>query len=471
MNSVTEFYRTLSNDLQKLMDDVNESKIVNIKVGKYPHVEDFRAHSNILMVRSPYFKDKLSRQAIIDSVDENNMIVDVIQEIDAESFPIILRYIHTGVADLSTFDAQGLLNMLVSANILQLEELTYHLQDYLINKYSNWIQQNYVQVLSKIPENQDNFSKILLYCFEKIGENPMSLFSLNEFTELDNEMFYTILEQETLQCEEVNIWEALIKWCLAQSPILKSKSDDIFNTTKWNEEEFATLKKIIDKFIPSIHFFEISSSDFYSKIRPYRKILSPDTFEEILAYHMKESKRKSIKLWPRLSKIDSEIIKSKQATSISNLIGNHYSSQNKKISFSLLYRASRDGFNPGIFRNQCNDQGASLAIIKINGGKVIGGYNPLGWMKFDPKDKNDYSKSFLFSFDSNLDIRSVKSVSVKNPNSAFNNQNQHALHFGTSDLIINGKTGTCTVKDFQNPIVNNQNFNVENIEVFAVRMK
>jgi hypothetical protein len=361
--------------------------------------------------------------------------------------------------------------MLIGVNILQLEELSYHLQDYLINKYSNWIHKNYVQVLSKISENQDKFAKITFYCFEKIGENPKSLFSLDDFIKLDKDIFYTIMDQETLQCDEVIIWEALIKWSIAQLPNLKEKSNDIFNTSKWNEEDFANLKKIVDKFIPCIHFFEISSSDFYGKIRPYRKILSPETYEEILAYHMKESKRKSIKLWPRLGKIDSEIIKSKQATSLSNLIGNHYYLQNKKISFSLLYRARKDGFNPGIFRNQCNDQGSSLALIKLDNGKVIGGYNPLGWMKIDPKDKNEYSKSFLFSFEPNLDIRSMKSVSVKNPKFAFNNQSQQALHFGTTDLIINGKTGTCTVKDFQNPIVNTQNFNIVNIEVFAVRIK
>ncbi|CAB4410386.1 unnamed protein product [Rhizophagus irregularis] len=326
-------------------------------------------------------KDKLSTQAIIDSVDENNMIVDIIQEIDAESFPVILRYHLYWVADLSTLDAQ-------------------------------------------------------------------------DFTKLNDDIFYIILDQETLQCDEVIVWEALIKWSIDQSPNIKenSNNDDIFNTSNWNDETFDKLKNIVDKFIPCIHFFEISS--------------------KILAYHMKETKRKSTKLWPRLGKIDSEIIKSKQATSITNLIGNHYSLQNKKkISFSLLYRANRDGFNPGIFRNQCNDQGSSLALIKLDNGKVIGGYNPLGWMKIDPKDKNDYSKSFLFSFDPNLDIRSMKCISVKTPIFAFNNQNQQALHFGTSDLIINGKTGTCIVKDFQNPIVNTRNFNIDNIEVFAVRMK
>ncbi|PKC59132.1 hypothetical protein RhiirA1_445538 [Rhizophagus irregularis] len=115
-------------------------------------------------------------------------------------------------------------------------------------------------------------------------------------------------------------------------------------------------------------------------------------------------------------------------------------------SFPVILRANRDGFNPGIFRNQCNDQGSSLALIKLDNGKVIGGYNP-------------------------LDIRSMKCISVKTPIFAFNNQNQQALHFGTSDLIINGKTGTCIVKDFQNPIINTRNFNIDNIEVFAVRMK
>jgi len=177
---------------------------------------------------------------------------------------------------------------------------------------------------------------------------------------------------------------------IAQSPTLSKKpAANTFDTSDWTEEEFVILKGIVEPFLSHIHFFEISSSDFYSKIRPFRPILSPETYDEILGYHMKESKRKSIKLWPRLGKIDSVIIKSKQATAISNLIENHESLQSgsKKCSFSLLYRASKDGFNSGIFRNQCNDQGASLALIKLNDGKIIGGYNPLGWKKVDPQYK------------------------------------------------------------------------------------
>ncbi|CAI2163657.1 19532_t:CDS:2, partial [Funneliformis geosporum] len=417
MNIITNFYQTLSNDLEKLISNVYESKVVNIKVGNYPSENTFQAHSNILIVRSPFFRDTLLRQNV---VGKNNLIDVKIREIDFQTFPIILQYIYTGVVDLSNVVEKGLLDLLIGATLLQLEELSYHLQDYLITKHSTW------------------------------------------------DILFAILDQETLQCEELIIWEALIKWGIEQSPTISQKpAATSFDTNDWTDEEFIILKGIIEKFIPCIHFFEISSSDFYNKIRPFRPTLAPDLFDEVLGYHMKEKKPK---LWPRLGKVDSVIIKSKQATAISNLIKNYeLSSQNsiKKCSLSLLYRADRDGFHSGIFRNQCNDQGPSLALIKLRNGKIVGGYNPLGWMKVDPDDRKDYSKSFLFSFEPSLEVRSLKSVGVKNPTLAFDNQSQQALHFGTTDLIINGQNGSCVVRDFQSPIISSRSFAVENVEVFA----
>ncbi|CAG8638310.1 2240_t:CDS:2 [Funneliformis mosseae] len=373
------------------------------------------------------------------------------------------------IVNLSNVTEQGkeVLDMLLGATLLQLEELSYHLQDYLISKYSDWVRQNYYQILTKTFEKRERYVKLWDYCMQGICEDPKALFSSEEFIKLDKDILFAILNQETLQCEELIIWEALIKWGIAQSPTISKKtSATSFDTTDWTDEEFITLKGIIEKFIPCIHFFEISSNDFYNKVRPFRQTLTPELFDEVLGYHMKEKKPK---LWPRLGKVDSVIIKSKQATAISNLIKNYeLSSQSgtKKCSLSLLYRADRDGFNSGIFRNQCNDQGASLALIKLSNGKIVGGYNPLGWMKVDPKDRTDYSKSFLFSFEPNLEVRSLKSVGVKNPSLAFDNQTQ-ALHFGTTDLIINGQNGSCVARDFQSPIVNTRSFTVENIEVFA----
>ncbi|CAI2162705.1 12208_t:CDS:2 [Funneliformis geosporum] len=466
MNIITNFYQTLSNDLEKLISNVYESKVVNIKVGNYPSENTFQAHSNILIVRSPFFRDTLLRQNV---VGKNNLIDVKIREIDFQTFPIILQYIYTGVVDLSNVVEKGLLDLLIGATLLQLEELSYHLQDYLITKHSTWVKQNYDQILTKTFKKRDGYVKLWDYCMQGICEDPKSLFSSEEFIKLDKDILFAILDQETLQCEELIIWEALIKWGIEQSPTISQKpAATSFDTNDWTDEEFIILKGIIEKFIPCIHFFEISSSDFYNKIRPFRPTLAPDLFDEVLGYHMKEKKPK---LWPRLGKVDSVIIKSKQATAISNLIKNYeLSSQNsiKKCSLSLLYRADRDGFHSGIFRNQCNDQGPSLALIKLRNGKIVGGYNPLGWMKVDPDDRKDYSKSFLFSFEPSLEVRSLKSVGVKNPTLAFDNQSQQALHFGTTDLIINGQNGSCVVRDFQSPIISSRSFAVENVEVFAV---
>src|SRR5436190_2864595 len=102
--------------------------------------------------------------------------------------------------------------MIIGVNILRLEELNYHLQDYLIAKYPDWIQQNHVQILSRTFENKMSFAKLSNYCIEKICENPKLLFSLKDFNTLEKDIFLTILDQETLQCDELVIWETLIKW-------------------------------------------------------------------------------------------------------------------------------------------------------------------------------------------------------------------------------------------------------------------
>src|ERR1043166_182035 len=70
------------------------------------------------------------------------------------------RYIYTGVLDLSTTTGQTLLDMIIGVNILRLEELNYHLQDYLIANHSTWIKENYIQILTRISGNKTSFDKL-----------------------------------------------------------------------------------------------------------------------------------------------------------------------------------------------------------------------------------------------------------------------------------------------------------------------
>ena len=47
--------------------------------------------------------------------------------------------------------------------------------------------------------------------------------------------------------------------------------------------------------------------------------------------------------------------------------------------FKLLYRASRDGFQPASFLAKCDDQPRTLTIVKTPEGYIFGGYTSIEW--------------------------------------------------------------------------------------------
>ena len=80
---------------------------------------------------------------------------------------------------------------------------------------------------------------------------------------------------------------------------------------------------------------------------------------------------------------------------------------NKNITTKLLYRKSRDGDSYDIFHKLCDNQGATLVLIKSNEGFIIGGYTSLDWDNHSNwKKDND---TFLFSLTYNKKYRKIKS--------------------------------------------------------------
>jgi len=68
--------------------------------------------------------------------------------------------------------------------------------------------------------------------------------------------------------------------------------------------------------------------------------------------------------------------------------------------FTLLYRASRDGYDANTFHSLCDRKGPTLVVLRTVQNKVIGGYTELLWQKVD----NEYGyvpdpnkTTFLFS--------------------------------------------------------------------------
>ena len=52
---------------------------------------------------------------------------------------------------------------------------------------------------------------------------------------------------------------------------------------------------------------------------------------------------------------------------------------NKKISFKLLYRMSRDGDSIKTFHKLCDNKGPTISLYLLNDGNIVGGYTPINW--------------------------------------------------------------------------------------------
>src|SRR5204862_4472364 len=114
---------TLSNsllrDLNRLYSDASDYDVI-IQVGEGLCTEDFKAHSNILRIRSTYFNAALSSNWV---KKEGNIITFKKPNIKPSVFRIILKYIYIGTIDLNASIIENLYELLIAADEINLDEL------------------------------------------------------------------------------------------------------------------------------------------------------------------------------------------------------------------------------------------------------------------------------------------------------------------------------------------------------------
>jgi hypothetical protein len=81
------FHADLSKDLSLMLNNADDYNVV-IQAGENKNVKEFRAHSNLLRARSPYFKSALSSNEV---TKKNNMIEFKKPNINPIVFEIILK--------------------------------------------------------------------------------------------------------------------------------------------------------------------------------------------------------------------------------------------------------------------------------------------------------------------------------------------------------------------------------------------
>ncbi|CAB4399526.1 unnamed protein product [Rhizophagus irregularis] len=130
---------------------------------------------------------------------------------------MVLKYIYTGELELKKYPGEIILGLLVASDELLLGELFEHVQDYLVKKQTTWVQENFVLVLHTVFKLA-SCKRLQNYCLESICADPRPFITSENFSSLDKDILYGLLERNDLQIEEIVVWDSLIKWGIEQTP-------------------------------------------------------------------------------------------------------------------------------------------------------------------------------------------------------------------------------------------------------------
>ncbi|CAG8491228.1 4848_t:CDS:2 [Cetraspora pellucida] len=142
--------------------------------------------------------------------------------------------------------------------------------------------------------------------------------------------------------------------------------------------------------------------DLYNFCNRLIRLLSKNLQEDLLHYYLANDTPKSTTvLPPRVApiQIDSVLIGPQHTALIARWIDNEsVIKQGSKYNFLLLFRASRDGYSINALKQKCADKGSVILVLKIrDSGRLIGGYNSIGWKTEKIGPGQGASDSFVFT--------------------------------------------------------------------------
>ncbi|CAG8635679.1 11880_t:CDS:2 [Ambispora gerdemannii] len=466
---MSNFLLTFSTDICQLLTDSEEYNVL-IEAGDKSEgdFKVFYAHSIILRARCSYFKTGLSNEW---ARKEGQVTIFQKPNISPKVFNIILN----GTIALENEDIPTILNLLVAADELLINEISDFVQDHLLEHESAWLKSNLVLLWSKI-HPYSSCKKLQERCLALICKDPLVLFGSQDFLHLDESLLVPFLKLDNLQMEEVELWDFMLKWGLAKNPRIGS------DVCSWTKEDFRDMEATLRECIPLIDFEHISSRHFYDHVWPYRDLIPELTIEQIIRYNFKpEIYPQGVTLARRLQ-FDSCLIRPIHAAILASWIDRlgqrRYLHEEIPYRLQLLLRGTRDGFDSNTFHKLCDDHSRTVVIMRIKGSdEIIGGYSPTRWMTNEGYWNTE--DSFLFSFGSRGAIEDARLSRVSKSRSYYAirlNGSEHGPCFGDKDLTMRGKfdeEGSCSCQkdDYTESVTIVGSFAVNEYEVFHVVRK
>ncbi|RHZ87550.1 hypothetical protein Glove_33g16 [Diversispora epigaea] len=320
-----KFFDKLS---QNFIEFVNDKDDYDVIIEVENKKKSFTAHSNVLKYRSSYFRQELENIP----PNENNIKIITTPSISSEICDIILKYIY--------------------ANEFELTELSNKLETILIEDKASWLKTHFSLAYRTIFV-KESFKDLENFCNDIVVKYPNLIFDSSDFTSLPESALISLIKRDDLKMKEVEIWDYIIKWGISQNPTLPTNPED------WIKENFLTLKTTLQQFLPHIRYFHIRNIEIYDKVRPYKKILDKQLWEDINQHLVAPDRpiksnilpARSVlvtELPPRTTDHFSNIISEDHAAEISSWIDRKtatYSTTNVPYKFELILCGTRDAWD------------------------------------------------------------------------------------------------------------------------------
>ncbi|EXX64780.1 uncharacterized protein OCT59_029123 [Rhizophagus irregularis] len=325
-----------------------------------------------------------------------------------------------------------------------------------------------------------------------MAKSPEKVFNSFDFNSLHEKSLVSLIKRDDLQMKEVELWERVLKWGLEKNSTLLS------DPMTWLDDDFKNMENTLQHCLPLIRFFSLSSEDFFRKVHPYKKLLKPQLYEELLNSYLDPNNEPNDDiLLPRYRIIDGIIDSRIINLNIVSLISRWIDKIDVKSKFSytrdlhlpyefqLLLRGTRDGFTPKKFHKLCNNKPHTVTFIKIKGTEeIIGGYNPLIWESHNDGKWGKTKDSFIFSFKSKNNVKDSILSHVKNMDHALFYCDDFGPTFGNIDINMHVNEDDdyddskeydnceCTQNIYEKKIRDTEgNFLIEEYEVFQIMKK
>ena len=109
-------------------------------------------------------------------------------------------------------------------------------------------------------------------------------------------------------------------------------------------------------------------------------------------------------------------------------------------SFSLLWRATRDGFGVNAFHSRCDGKTNTLTVVKSTTWFIFGGYTAVAWSS-DYVSKKD-NTAFLFSLTNPASVPLKMNVRPGQEKNAVCYSSAWGPYFGNDDLFVYGESNS-----------------------------